>query len=53
MKRKNKKQYFKCNHLGGYSYKGKKDLHNIHKLEDFNYLKTLPKFLFDFETGNK
>lgn len=40
---------FACNHLNGYSYKKNTDLHTIKSLKDFDYLKTLPKFLF----GNK
>ena len=44
--RKNNKRYFPCNHLNGYSYKENMDLHTVKKLSDFNYLKTLPKFLF-------
>jgi hypothetical protein len=41
-----KKDIFHCNHLNGYSYKKKTDLHTIKKLEEFDYLKTLPFFLF-------
>ncbi len=41
-----KKDIFCCNHLNGYSYKRKTDLHTIKKLEEFDYLKTLPLFLF-------
>jgi hypothetical protein len=37
---------FACNHLNGYSFKRNTDLHTIRSLKDFNYLKTLPKFLF-------
>jgi hypothetical protein len=44
---KNKyKKYFKANHLNGYSTHAKKDLHTIKSLKEFDYLKTLPKFLF-------
>jgi len=42
---KNKK-YFKCNHLNGYSYEKNTDLHTIKNLAEFNYLKTLPNFIF-------
>lgn len=42
---KNRK-YFACNHLNGYSYEKNCDMHMVGKLKDFNYLKTLPKFLF-------
>lgn len=37
---------FKANHLNGYSSYKKKDLHTIKKLKEFDYLKTLPKFVF-------
>ncbi len=40
---------FACNHLNGYSYKKNTDLHTIKNLKDFDYLNTLPRFLF----GNK
>ncbi len=43
---KKPKRFFACNHLNGYSYKKNTDLHTIDKLSDFDYLKTLPKFLF-------
>ena len=42
---KNKK-YFKCNHLSGFSFKQNRDVHFPKNKEDFNYLKTLPKFIF-------
>lgn len=42
---KNKK-YFKCNHLSGFSFKKNRDVHSPKGKEDFNYLKTLPKFIF-------
>ena len=45
IKRKNSK-YFKCNHLNGYSYKKNTDLHTVKSLKEFDYLLTLPKFLF-------
>ena len=44
-KRKQRK-LFKANHLNGYSQKFKKDLHTIKSLKEFDYLKTIPKFLF-------
>jgi hypothetical protein len=44
-KRKNS-HYFFCNHLNGYSPSKNVDLHTIKNLKDFDYLKTLPKFLF-------
>ena len=47
---------FACNHLNGYSYELNKDLHVIKGLKDFEYLKTMPGFLFGkviaLETGN-
>ena len=49
-------RYFGCNHLNGYSYEQNSDLHTIKSLSDFDYLKTLPKFLFSgmiaLEMGN-
>jgi hypothetical protein len=38
--------YFDCNHLSGYSKKDNTDLHIASSLKDFDYLKTLPKFIF-------
>ncbi len=43
---KKEKVNFPCNHLNGYSEKENTDLHTIKDLKDFDYLKTLPKFLF-------
>lgn len=47
---------FACNHLNGYSYKDNIDMHFVKSLKDFDYLKTLPKFLFGraiaLETNN-
>ncbi|MFH1209925.1 MAG: hypothetical protein V1663_04005 [archaeon] len=51
LKRKNIHRYFKCNHLNGYSYKTNEDLHTIKSLRDFDYLKTLPRFLFSNYIG--
>ncbi len=39
-------RYFACNHLSGYSFERNTDLHFAKKLKDFDYLKTLPEFLF-------
>ncbi len=39
-------KYFGCNHLNGFSYKTNSDLHTVKSSKDFDYLKTLPKFLF-------
>ncbi len=46
MKHKKQNKKFIANHLNGYSEKRKTDLHTIRTLKDFDYLKTLPKFLF-------
>jgi len=40
------KPYFCCNHLNGYSSKMNTDLHAVKSVKDFEYLKTLPKFVF-------
>lgn len=45
-KRRDFPEYFACNHLNGYSPKGNIDMHTIEDLENFEYLKSLPKFLF-------
>jgi len=45
-KRKEHKYYFKCNHLNGYSYLKNKDIHHPTKLSQFDYLTTLPKYVF-------
>ena len=37
---------FSCNHLNGYDPVNKKDKHSITDLKDFDYLITLPKFVF-------
>jgi|SRR3989344_142807 len=37
---------FASNHLGGYSPETKSDLHTITSLKDFDYLTTLPKWVF-------
>ncbi len=37
---------FYCNHISGYSSKKKSDVHYVRSIKDFDYLKTLPKFLF-------
>jgi len=38
--------YFDCNHLNGYDPKKNTDMHTVYSLKDFDYLKTLPEFLF-------
>lgn len=40
------KPYFHCNHLNGYSSKMNTDLHTVTSAKDFDYLKTLPEFVF-------
>ena len=45
-KREDVDRYFVCNHLSGYSFKKNKDLHKVKSIKDFEYLNTLPKFLF-------
>lgn len=45
MRRSHVRRYFACNHVNGYSYKKNTDLHTIKSLKEFDYLKTLPKFL--------
>jgi hypothetical protein len=44
--KKNLAKYFDCNHLNGYNPKTNCDMHTIHNLKDFDYLKTLPEFVF-------
>jgi len=46
LKRKDSSLFFRCNHLNGYSPVENADLHTIISLKDFDYLTTLPKFLF-------
>lgn len=43
--RKNKK-LFACNHLNGWNPERNIDMHTINNLLDFDYLKTLPEFIF-------
>ncbi|KUK66327.1 MAG: hypothetical protein XD85_0287 [Parcubacteria bacterium 34_609] len=44
--RKRNKKYFDCNHLNGWDMKTNRDIHTIHDLSNFDYLKSMPKFLF-------
>ena len=37
---------FTCSHLNGYSPSKRRDMHTITSLKDFNYLTTLPKYVF-------
>jgi hypothetical protein len=46
VERKNFPRYFHCNHLNGYSPIENKDIHKVTSLKDFDYLNTLPKFIF-------
>jgi len=46
LKRRQKRKTFASNHLNGYSYKENHDLHTITSLKQFDYLKTLPEFVF-------
>lgn len=46
LKRRRTAHYFDCNHLNGYSAEKNDDLHTVKNLKDFDYLKTLPKFVF-------
>ena len=39
-------KYFKCNHVNGYNPKINKDMHTIYSFKEFDYLKTLPEFVF-------
>lgn len=56
IQKKKVSKYFACNHLNGYSYELNSDSHVIKDLKEFNYLKTLPNFLFSkviaLEMGN-
>jgi hypothetical protein len=40
------KPVFKCNHLNGWNPEKNLDIHTIGGLKNFDYLKTLPKFVF-------
>ena len=40
------KKLFSCNHLNGWDQAKNIDLHTIKSLADFDYLKTLPEFVF-------
>jgi hypothetical protein len=46
VKREGVKRYFKCNHLNGYNPKKNCDMHWIKNLKNFDYLETLPEFVF-------
>ncbi len=44
--RKENRKYFDCNHLNGWNPKTNRDMHTIHDLSNFDYLRTMPKLLF-------
>ncbi|MCK5212221.1 hypothetical protein KAJ89_05970 [Candidatus Parcubacteria bacterium] len=46
IQRRNNKDIFACNHLSGYSKSKNRDLHDPKSIKDFEYLKTLPDFVF-------
>lgn len=43
---KKNKSKFACNHLNGYDWQKNTDMHTVKNVKDFNYLETLPKFIF-------
>lgn len=43
---KKNKSKFLCNHLNGYSENKGSDMHTVKSVKNFEYLKTLPKFVF-------
>jgi len=44
--KRNMPKYFDCNHLNGWNPEINCDMHTIHSLENFDYLKTMPDFVF-------
>jgi hypothetical protein len=46
IKREKIHRYFKCNHMNGYDYDKNCDIHTVTNLNQLNYLKNIPKFLF-------
>ncbi len=44
--RRSKKTLFRCNHLSGYSSQEMEDMHYVNSVNDFNYIKNLPDFVF-------
>lgn len=46
IERKQTKKYFKCNHINGFDFDKNTDIHTIKNLSDFDYVKSLPQFLF-------
>lgn len=51
IRRRRVHHYFACNHLNGYNPEKNSDMHTVKSLKDFDYLKTLPKFLFGKAIG--
>jgi hypothetical protein len=43
---KHKNNLFFGNHLNGYNPKTKRDMHFVNSIKNFDYLKTLPRFIF-------
>jgi len=43
---KKNKSKFLCNHLNGYSKRENRDTHSVKSVKEFDYLRTLPKFIF-------
>jgi hypothetical protein len=46
LEKRNKKRLFKCNHLSGFSFEKNTDLHDPISLKAFDYVATLPDFVF-------
>lgn len=46
LSQRSKGNHFICNHVNGYSYEENCDMHTVSDLKQFDYLKTLPGFLF-------
>lgn len=44
--RRKRNKLFACNHLNGYDYQKNTCVHHPRRIEEFAYLKTLPKFVF-------
>ncbi|NCB21043.1 MAG: hypothetical protein EOM88_03950 [Clostridia bacterium] len=50
-RRKNNKNLFGCNHLNGYSYTRNADVHHLSSVNEFSYLKGLPRYIFGEVVG--
>jgi len=44
--RRDTSHYFDCNHLNGYDPDKNMDMHTVSGIKDFDFLKTIPEFLF-------